>query len=629
MKSFILLMLTLVCTQATAQQNPCRLMRRLINDAANRQHKGEFPRALNKLYSARIAARNCSDDSVRYVDDQINKVYLIINQQRIDALKSRDSVKNALEDAKRARDNARMAQKKAVSAQETANRERINAVNAALKADSSAKAANYAAHKADSSARITEASRLTTLALQVKETDPTLALQLIRKACDTSYFNYHYASEILHAILSTTPSASYYLKKIEKGEGDFSSVAITNNGQHLVIGSYAGSIDVWNIAKTSGLDVNKPAANIEGRNGAVLSLAISADGELIISGSIDGSIYRMDSTLKSSPISLTSPTDTNAVLSVAISADKRYLVSSREDKVVIIWNLTNNTLEKKLPLRYGDAIQVCFSPDGRYAGIAGNDETVRVWDWQGTNAPIILEGHLGAVRSVAFSQDGNYIVSGGDDKTVKVWDWKKSETIHTLQGHQGSIMSVAFSPDRSYVVSASQDNTVKVWDLRTNKVYRELRGHQKPVFTAGFYENGRYIYSGSYDHTVKLWDWKRDYMVNPPVKPKNQQKAQSNKRNLNLPKEGLSQSDTTLFSQYVVTQGSDKTIWLWDSTYAPKPAYIICNEDNTSLPVLSGNAIVNSKELYRAFYQKLIKLNGKLIPAMTSEDRIRFFSNAQ
>ena len=621
--------------QKSSTERSCLLLKELLVQAKSYEAINNYKGALNKLNSARIAARNCDDRSSSLVDSRIDSVY-----QKIIDLKSK--AEKASEEANQERRRALEASAEANRAKQLAEHERNKAQQAAKQAEQSeskaleAKNKAYrAAQKADSSARITEASRLTTLAMQVKEDDPTLALQLIKKACDTSYFNYKDGVKTLQSILTTTHPASYYLKKIEPGEAGFSSAAMADKSQYLIAGSYSGSISVWDVAKTVEPEVDKPAAFVAGHKGAVLSLAASADGELIVSGGIDGAIYRWDSTLKDPPISLVMPNDTSAVLSLAISADKHFLVSSGEDKVLNVWDLTSNTLEKKLPLLYGNAIQVCFSPDGRYVGIAGNDEIVRVWDWQHGNVMTTLEGHLGAVRSVAFSADGNYIVSGGDDKTVRVWDWKKSEILHIVQEHQGSVMSVAFSSDQAYVVSASQDNTIKVWDLTNNRVYRELRGHQKPVFAAGFYENGRRIYSGSYDHTAKLWDWKQDYMVNPPVNTKNQKKSQPAENNLAFINKEFSQSDTTLLSRYVVTQGSDKTIWLWDSTSTSKPFFIVCDQDNNdqdsnnSSQVATNITLINSRELYQVFYQKIVRINSKLIPSMTFKDRSGFFSNSQ
>lgn len=624
MKSLLSLSLIILLVHGSLKaQNkpvdPCFLLTTLLKQADTFEAEQKYIKSLNKLYSARIAARTCKGgERIKEVDQRIDSVSYEINKQREDAI-------NAKKEAEKERNRALQAERFAENSARLAREAATEALEAKRKAD-------RAAQKADSSARITEASRLTTLALQVKEDDPTLALQLIRKACDTSYFNYNYAVETLHAILSTTSPASYYLKKIEQGTMDFSSVVMADNGRYLIAGSYSDSIRVWNLSQLSESGVGIPAACRAGHKGAVLSLATSADGSLIASGGTDGAVHLWNNMLEKQAISLAG--HAGAVLSMAMSADKRYLVSSGEDKVLNVWNLTTGTLEKKLNLPYGNGRQVCFSPDGSYIGIAGNDETVGVWDWQRENGMVLLEGHLGAVRSVGFSADGNYIVSGGDDKTVKVWDWKKHEIIHTLQGHQSAVLSTAFSSDKFYVVSTGQDNTIKVWDLHDNRLHRELRGHQKPVFAAGFYENGRYIYSGSFDRTVKLWEWKQNYMVHPPARLKNRQKGQSAKNNLVDINKNFSQNDTTLFSQYIITQGSDKTIWLWDSISTSRPLFIVYGQDNidedtTTLQLSSDTFIIKSTELYQAFFQKLSKMNGKLIPAITAEDQFRFFRTSQ
>lgn len=116
-------------------------------------------------------------------------------------------------------------------------------------------------------------------------------------------------------------------------------------------------------------------------------------------------------------------------------------------------------------------------------------------------------------------------------------------------------MSVSFPADTAYVISASQDNTIKVWDLHNSRLYRELRGHQKAIFAAGFYENGRYVYSGSYDRTIKFWDWKQNYILNPPTRKTSHTESLFGVNNPAVMKKSFLQSDTTLFSQFIVTQG--------------------------------------------------------------------------
>ncbi|WP_170069436.1 WD40 repeat domain-containing protein [Spirosoma pollinicola] len=596
---------------------------------------------MNKLNSARIAARNCDDESSTLVDNRIDSVY-----QKIIDLKTK--AEQASAEANLERKKALNASKAAIISKRQAEYERNEAQRAVVAAKvaneealRAAQRAVLAAQRADNLARITEASRLRTLALQVKDDEPTLALQLIKRACDTSYFQYSYATETLHSIVSTTHPASFYLKKFEKRSDDVSSVVLSKNGQFLVIGQYSDSLTIWDLTKTPDQGVDQPTAIAAGQKGAVLSLATSADGSVIASGDTRGSIHIRSSTLETQ---LILAGHEGAVLSVAIAEDKSHAVSSGEDKTVCVWDLTTGTLEKKLSLQngntllqYGDVIQVCFSPDGNCIGTAGNDEVVRVWDWHSGNVLATLEGHLGAVRCVAFSPDGKYIISGGDDKMVKVWDWAKGLLIHSLSGHQGAVNSVAFASDTAdYVLSASQDNTVRVWDLRNSRMCRELRGHNKSVFAAGFYDNSRYIYSGSYDRTVKLWDWKQDHMVKP-----NFLAVQSRKNATTItsdePKrqrdEGspvaFSISDTTRFSQYVITQGSEKTIWLWNAAPAAKPAYILYDVDNESGSFTEDIPIINSRLLYQALYQKLIKQNGKLIPGMTTEDRSRFLTTSQ
>ncbi|GAB2541069.1 hypothetical protein [Spirosoma aerophilum] len=624
------LVLTLGCLCAQAQTaivTPCDLQERLLKEAKKLQTDSLYIDALNKLFSARVAARNCKASNVNRVDQQIEYIY-----KQVIALK--DLAEEAKAKAILERIKAEIAAHDALKAKAEAERQKKIAQLAAGEALLAKRKAEESAQKADSSARITEASRLRTIALQVREDDPTLALQLIKKACDTSYFNYKDAVTLLRSILSTTHPASYYVKKFEKMDDDVSSAVMSANGKTLIMGSNTGSIDVWHLAKTQDRETWESITKAAGHTGAILSLAVSDDGELIVSAGVDGKIGLWNGKLEKQ--STTFEDHTGAVLSVAISPDKLHIVSSGEDKTIKVWSLTNGTLEKKLTLTYGNAVQVCFSPNGNFVGIAGNDEVVRVWDWQNNKVIATLEGHIGAVRSVAFSPDGSQIVSAGDDKTVRVWDWQKSTIKHILQGHQGSVVDVRFSSDMAYIVSTSLDKTVKVWNWRNESVYRELRGHHKGVFAAGFYDKDHSIYTGSYDGSAKLWDWKEDRIVNPNLITSNNKKSsvlivQSDSESRTKPNSlsALSQSDTTQFSRYIVTQGSDNTVWLWDTTPTSKPAYIVYDREKGPANLPTSVPIINSRKFYSEFYQKLQNVNGKLIPTLTYADLLKFFNNPQ
>jgi len=139
----------------------------------------------------------------------------------------------------------------------------------------------------------------------------------------------------------------------------------------------------------------------------------------------------------------------DVVMSVALSADGSRIVSGSDDKTVRVWDAASGECVQTLEGHSGGVMSVAVSADGSRIVSGSDDKTVRVWDAASGECVQTLEGHSGGVMSVAVSADGSRIVSGSDDKTVRVWDAASGECVQTLEGHSGEVNSVAVSADGS------------------------------------------------------------------------------------------------------------------------------------------------------------------------------------
>ena len=104
--------------------------------------------------------------------------------------------------------------------------------------------------------------------------------------------------------------------------------------------------------------------------------------------------------------------------------------------------------------------------------VASNNPLVRVYRLDADDHDVmLLPGHRDMVLSVDARADGAWLASASKDRTARIWaphgarDWR---TIAVCEGHAESIGCVAFPRGAQappFVVTASQDRTVKVWDL--------------------------------------------------------------------------------------------------------------------------------------------------------------------
>jgi WD40 repeat protein len=278
------------------------------------------------------------------------------------------------------------------------------------------------------------------------------------------------------------------------------SVATSANGQILVSGGVDKTIKVWD------LFTGKQVRTLTGHREAVCSVAISGDGETLVSGS--GST--IDSTIRAWKLSTgkqirTLAGHTYGVNSVAISANGRTMVSGSNDKTIKVWDLLTGKQVRTLTGHTSMVMSVAISADGRTLVSASADQTIKVWNLFTGKQVWSLIGHKEAVMSVAISADGQTLVSASRDKAIKVWDLLTGKQVRTLIGHTNFVYSVAMSEDGQTLVSAGSDQTIRVWDLPTGQQMRVLTSHTDSVYSIAISPDGQTLVSGSLDSAIKVW----------------------------------------------------------------------------------------------------------------------------
>jgi uncharacterized protein with WD repeat len=158
-----------------------------------------------------------------------------------------------------------------------------------------------------------------------------------------------------------------------------------------------------------------------------------------------------------------------AVTSIAISPDGQTLVSGSNDGTIKVWKLHNGELLRTLTVvrsssYYSSVLSVAISPDGQTLVSGADDKTIKVWNLHNGELLRTLTEHSKGVLSVAISPDGQTLVSGSYDKTIKVWNLHNGELLRSFQGAGwfNHIQSIAISPDGQTLVSGS-GKTIKVW----------------------------------------------------------------------------------------------------------------------------------------------------------------------
>lgn len=194
------------------------------------------------------------------------------------------------------------------------------------------------------------------------------------------------------------------------------------------------------------------------------------------------------------------------ITSLAFSADGQWIASGSSDKTVKVWEMPGGKLIGTLRGQEHAINGVAVSSDNKWIASAGNDGTVRLWDVRTGKQHGALQGHGYSLFAVAFSPDGRQVAAAGRDRSVFVWDVDSGKRLYSLEGHTADINALVYSADGKRLVSGGADRILRVWDMANGQALNSLSGHKEGILTLAISRNGRWLASGDAGHTIRLWN---------------------------------------------------------------------------------------------------------------------------
>ncbi len=409
-------------------------------------------------------------------------------------------------------------------------------------------------------ARTARAGQLATLALNKLESEHDLALLLSLEAI--SLRDSAFSRDSLLTCVEHNPNL---LRILQGHRGAVNSVAFNPDGDILVSGSSDGTFRFWD--PYTGEQIGEPLSNSDG---GIYSLAFSPDGDLLASGSDSDIIvwdYRKRKQLYRFSID-ENKNEYGPVTGLVFNPGGELLAGGYADVTTRIWNLDSGILEKKfLYDDYRPVINIAFIQEGQVLVSSGSLGQVYSHYIDSGNP---LESNLYGYY-LTVSPNGNYF-AGSDVDDIQLWDLDTGNQIgEPLTGHMDWIRTLTFSPDNQMLASGSEDATIRLWDIHAKEEIGHLTtGHNGSINSIVFSPNGDLLVSGGEDGTIRVWV--------PPIEGKDQELLASRHiRQLlaDLPNylSGLAfgcvgnrEKATHECTQVVASGSGDSRIRLWDPT---------------------------------------------------------------
>ncbi|AGC46709.1 hypothetical protein MYSTI_05430 [Myxococcus stipitatus DSM 14675] len=272
------------------------------------------------------------------------------------------------------------------------------------------------------------------------------------------------------------------LVRVINGNGTLvQDIALSPNGDTLAAAYVDGSLSFWSL----------PGGQChvlqgQGKTSSVRAIVFNGD-ETIVQASSDGALASWNIAAGQLIGEHTSPSDLDS--RALLSPNGQWLASIESGVGVHIWNATNGTHVRTLPLAPGTSPirALAFHPREPTIASTVGRKSLQFWDIPTGKSSDLFNHPWAAVRTLVFTPDGDSIVSTGNDNKIRLLNWRKEEVGQTSEALGDSISSVALSPDGQLLAASTASQPIRIrsvqdWCIRSG-LGRTTRGARKIVFS--------------------------------------------------------------------------------------------------------------------------------------------------
>ncbi len=274
------------------------------------------------------------------------------------------------------------------------------------------------------------------------------------------------------------------------------SIAWSAGGDLVATGSCDRTTRIWNPSES------REIACLRGHKEPVSCLSWGPDDQRLMTGALDGTVRLWDTHTGAQIRCVNSRL--GKVESVSWCHHRREAAVGGDSFGVRLWMPDGGKQRSMQSEAEGFVSHIVHSPDGTMLAACTfkGESSVAIWDIEASNVIADFQGMPGGTWRISWDPTGTKLVGCGSEPMPKyacIWDWSRGKEIARLVGHSLGVRCVAWSPDGTQIATGSYDSSVRIWDARNGRELACYQDHEGPVEAIAWSPDGKRIASASRD----------------------------------------------------------------------------------------------------------------------------------
>ncbi|MFN3150281.1 c-type cytochrome domain-containing protein [Bremerella sp.] len=197
------------------------------------------------------------------------------------------------------------------------------------------------------------------------------------------------------------------------------------------------------------------------------------------------------------------------VTAMLFSPDGKSLITGGYHEL-IVWNIENGTLIRRIPNVDQRVFALAFSPDGTALAVGcgepGKSGEVRLLDFAKGEVKAVVSRSSDVVLDVAYRPGTSELAVASADSSLRIIDTQSLKEIRSFASHADWVTAVSWSDDGKLLISGSRDKSAKVYDVTSGELLSSYLGHGDIVRGVSILPDNKQAVSVGADKKLHRWN---------------------------------------------------------------------------------------------------------------------------